>query len=108
RQRFDAATGLIRIDEPPCERVELLVRLFHGKRAPCTRHGAGRCGDGGGSNSPSKALDWIASTSVVGDFLSRDPERAPTRFRSPQVGCLTPAYRPIGGSHLRFRRPSRP
>src|SRR5919201_6881578 len=37
------------------------------------------CGDGGGSNSPSKACSRIASTSVVGDFFSRGARRAPTR-----------------------------
>lgn len=65
-------------------------------------------GDGGGSNSPSKAIDLAASTSVVGDLLSRGPERAPTRSRSLQVGVLVPAYRPIRGPHLRCCRPSRP
>src|SRR5688500_10571463 len=66
------------------------------------------CGDGGGSNSPSKALDVNASTSVVGVFLSREAQRAPTRSWLPQAGNLDSAYQPISGPHLRLSRPSRP
>lgn len=47
-------------------------------------------GDGGGSNSPSKALERIAPTSVVGALQSRGPERAPTRFRSRQPVIFDP------------------
>ncbi len=80
----------------------LLSKFMTGRAPPLI------CGDGGGSNSPSKALDLVASTSVVGVFLSRVAGRAPTRYRLPQVGSLIPAYRPVGGPHLRFYRPSRP
>src|SRR2546423_3149814 len=67
-----------------------------------------RCGDGGGSNSPSKACARIASTSVVGDFdlAERGAHRHAPRSR--QVGSLEPTYRPIGGPQLRLYRPSRP
>ena len=51
---------------------------------------AGNCGDGVGSNSPSKALDRIAPTSVVGDLQSRGPGRAPTRCRSRQPVIFGP------------------
>ena len=66
------------------------------------------CGDGGGSNSPSKACARIASTSVVGDFdlAERGAHRHAPRSR--QVGSLEPAYRPVGGPQLRLYRPSRP
>src|SRR5438105_13026711 len=65
-------------------------------------------GDGGGSNSPSKALDRIAPTSVVGALQSRGTGRAPTRFRSRQPVDLWSAYRAIGGPQPRKFRPSRP
>ena len=68
---------------------------------------ADNCGDGGGSNSPSKALDRIAPTSVVGDLQSRGPGRAPTRFRSRQPVDLWSTYRAIGGPQPRKFRPSR-
>jgi len=80
----------------------LLSKFMMGRAPPLI------CGDGGGSNSPSKALAEIASTSVAGDFLSRDPQRAPTRSGCLQADFLGPAYQPISGLHLRFRRPSRP
>ena len=47
-------------------------------------------GDGGGSNSPSKALDRIASTSVASGLLSRGPGRALARFRSRQPVVFDP------------------
>lgn len=65
-------------------------------------------GDGGGSNSPSKALDRIASTSVASGLLSRGPGRALTRFRSRQPVDLWSAYRAISGPQPRKLRPSRP
>src|ERR1700716_4372364 len=66
------------------------------------------CGDGGGSNSPSKACARIASTSVVGDFdlAERGAHRHAPRSR--QGGFLEPAYRPMGGPELRLYPPSRP
>src|SRR5258706_15695503 len=56
------------------------------------RHRSASCGDGGGSNSPSKALDWTASTSVVGDFFLEVPSarrRAPGPSRSAYLDPLT-------------------
>jgi len=73
-----------------------------------TRHARTNTGgDGGGSNSPSKALDRIAPTSVVGDLQSRGPGRAPTRFRSRQPVDLWSAYRAISGPQPRKFRPPR-
>jgi hypothetical protein len=47
-------------------------------------------GDGGGSNSPSRALERIASTSVASGLLSRGPGRALTRFRFRQPVIFDP------------------
>src|SRR4029079_5448994 len=67
-----------------------------------------RCGDGGGSNSPSKALAVIASTSVAGGFFSRGPERAPARS-GVAPGRWTCSRLPVvGGLHLRCYRSSQP
>ena len=60
-------------------------RTFAGPAEPHTTSG-----DGGGSNSPSKALDRIASTSVASGLLSRGPGRALARFRSRQPVIFDP------------------
>lgn len=61
-----------------------------GPGTPAAAEPPSTSGDGGGSNSPSKALDRIASTSVASGLLSRGPGRALARFRSRQPVIFDP------------------
>src|SRR5438045_3044247 len=77
---------------------------------PCAeRPGSSRaavCGDGGGSNSPSKACARIASTSVVGDLdlAERGAHRHAPRSR--QAASLPPAHRPPARTAALTARPT--